>query len=139
MKKLSILLLSITMILCLSCEKLLNKDDPDALNGDQSPMGAVGVTVESSSAAIAGLSNFTATVTALNDGVSTYSGSATVTNTFLKNMVANFPGVSINGDVVSISNMKIKQTTDGIMSMTGGGAGILVKYDSNVGDTYPIG
>jgi hypothetical protein len=140
MKKLCILLLSITMMmLCLSCEKLFKKDDPGELKGDPSPMGEVGVTVESSSEPIAGVSNFTATVTALKDGVSTYSGSATVTNAFLKNMVSNFPGVTINGDIVSITNMKIQQTKDGIKSMTGGGAGILVKYDSNVGDTYPIG
>jgi hypothetical protein len=140
MKKLCVLLLSLTMmIVCLSCEKLFKKDDPAELNGDPSPMGEVGVTVESSSSAIAGVSNFTATVTAIKDGVSTYSGSATVTNAFLKNMVANFPGVTINGNTVSIANMKIQQTTDGIKSMTGGGAGVLVKYDSNVGDTYPIG
>jgi hypothetical protein len=140
MRKLCVILLSITMMmLFLSCEKILKKDDPAALNGDPSPMGEVGVTVTSSSAPIAGLSNFTATVTTMKDGVSTYSGSATVTNEFLKNMVSNFPGVTINGNTVSITNMKIQQTTDGIKSLTGGGAGILVKYDSNVGDTYPIG
>jgi len=134
-----LVILSLTMVvLLLSCEKL-KKDDPDTLNGEPSPMGKVGVKVTSSSAPIAGLSNFTATVTAMKDGVSTYSGSATVTNEFLKNIVSNFPGVTINGNTVSITNMKIQQTTDGIKSLTGGGAGILVKYDSNVGDTYPIG
>lgn len=140
MKKLLILLFSITILMSyFSCEKLLKKDDSTELTGDQSPMGEAGVTVESSSAPIAGVSNFKATVTAMKDGVSTYSGSATVTNAFVKNMVANFPGVTINGNTVSITNMKIQQTTGGIKSMTGGGAGILVKYDSNVGDTYPIG
>ena len=140
MRKLCALMLSITMMMLFgSCEKLFKKDDPAALNGDPSPMSEVGVTVESSSAPIAGMSNFKATVTAMKDGVSTYSGSATITNQFLKNMVSNFPGVTINGNIVSITNMKIQQTTDGIKSLTGGGAGILVKYDSNVGDTYPIG
>jgi hypothetical protein len=139
MKNLTLLLIVTMMVLFVSCEKVFKKDDPTALNGDPSPMGEVGVTVESSSAPIAGLSNFTATVTAIKDGVSTYSGSATITNEFLKNMVSNFPGVNINGNTVSITNMKIQQTTDGIKSLTGGGAGILVKYDSNVGDTYPIG
>jgi hypothetical protein len=140
MKKLLVLLLGVTLLMvCLSCEKIFKKDDPTELSGDPSPMGEVGVTVESSSAPIAGVSNFSATVTAMKDGVSTYSGSATVTNAFLKNMVSNFPGVTINGNTVSITNMKIQQTTGGIKSLTGGGAGILVKYDSNVGDTYPIG
>jgi hypothetical protein len=140
MKKFLVLLLSITIIvLCMSCDKLLNKDDPTELGGDQSAMSEVGVTVSSSSAPIAGVSDFNATVTALKDGVSTYSAQATVTNSLLKNMVANFPGVTINGDNISITNMKIQQTTNGIKSLTGGGAGILVKYDSNVGDTYPIG
>lgn len=140
MKKLSILFLSITLIVvCLSCEKLFKKDDPTELGGEQSPMGEVGVMVSSTSIETAGVSNFTATVTAMKDGISTYSGSATVTNAFIKNMVSNFPGVTVNGNTVSITNMKIQQTTGGIKSMTGGGAGILVKYDSKVGDTYAIG
>lgn len=140
MKKLLTTLLGLTLIvLSVSCDKLLNKDDPSELNGDQSPMGEVGATVESSSAAIAGVSNFTATVTSLSDGVSSYNASATVTNDLLKNMVSNFPGVTINGNTVSITNMKMQQTTDGIKCLTGPGAGIIVKYDSNVGDTYPIG
>jgi hypothetical protein len=140
MKKLLVVIVSAAILItCFSCEKLLKKDDPTSLVGDPSPMAALGVTVESSSSPIAGLSNFKATVTASKDGVSTYSGSAIVNNVFLKNMVSNFPGVTINGNTVSIANMKIQQTTDGIKSLSGGGAGILVKYDSNVGDTYQIG
>lgn len=126
-------------MLCLSCEKLFKKDDPNTLGGDPSPMGEVGVTVSSSTIPNAGMSNFSATVTALSDGVSTYSGSATVTSTLLKNMVINFPGVTINGSTVSIANMQIQQTTEGIKCMTGSGAGILVNYNSSVGDTYEIG
>jgi len=107
--------------------------------GEQTPMGEVGVTVSSSSATIAGVSNANATVTKLEGGISTYSASATVTNALLKNLVANFPGVTINGDLVSITGMEIQQTKEGIKSLTGPGAGILVKYDSEIGDTYPIG
>lgn len=140
MKKLFQLLLGITMIvLCMSCDKLLNKDDPTELGGDKSAMSEVGVTVSSSSAPIAGVSNLTATVTSFKDGISTYSGSATITNPLLKNMVANFPGVTITGNNVSITNMQMQQTTDGIKCITGPGAGVIVKYDSEVGDTYPIG
>lgn len=140
MKKLFVLLSGITMIvLCVSCDKLFNKDDPAELSGDQSAMGEAGVTVSSSSAPIAGVSNFTATVTSLKDGVSSYNATATVTNALLKNMVANFPGVTITGNQVSITNFQMQQTTGGLKCLTGPGAGIIVKYDSEVGDTYPIG
>lgn len=140
MKNLLVLLFGITMIvLCSSCEKLFNKDDPAALNGDQSPMGEVGTTVESSSVEIAGVSNCAASVIALKSGVSTYSGSATVKNEILKNIVANIPGITITGDKVTATNIDFKLSKEGFECKTGPGAGILVKYDSNVGDTYPIG
>lgn len=140
MKKFSILILSISIgFLCLSCEKTQDKEDANELNGDQSPMGEVGATVSSSSAEIAGVSDFAAVVTKLEGGVSTYTASAKVTNTFIKNMVASFPGVTIDGDNVTITDMKIQQTDEGIKCITGPGAGVLVKYDSEVGDTYPVG
>jgi hypothetical protein len=140
MKKLSAIILSISMLmLCFSCDKLTKKDDPTVLGGDQSPMSEVGVTVSSSSVEIAGVSNFSATVSSLEGGISTYNAHAKVTNSLLKNMVANFPGVTIDGDNVSIADFQIKQTTEGIQCLTGPGAGILVKYSSSVGDTYPIG
>ena len=124
-------------MIMISCEK--NNDKQDDISGDQSPMGDVGVTVSSSSSEIAGISNFAAMVTGLADGVSSYNASATITNPLFKNMVAGFPGVTINGDVVTITDMKMQQTKEGIKCITGPGAGVLVKYDSKVGDTYPIG
>lgn len=140
MNKLIVQLLGITLLLtCLSCEKLLNKDKPGELSGDQSPMGEVGASTESSSYEIAGVSNFTASAVAVKDGISTFTGSATVKNAVLKNLVANLPGISVVGDRVSTTGMDFKITTDGIELKTGPGAGIWVKYDSNVGDTYPIG
>jgi len=139
MKKLLIFLSILVGMLSYSCEKSSKNEDPDELNGDQSPMGEVGVTVSSASSEIAGVSNFTAVITSLNDGVSSYSASATVTNVLIKNMVAGFPGVTINGDQVTITDMKMKQTKEGIKCISGSGAGVLVKYDSEVGDTYPIG
>ncbi|MCK9400850.1 MAG: hypothetical protein M0Q51_12775 [Bacteroidales bacterium] len=136
MKKLFVFLLSITVVvLCLSCEK----DDPSVLSGDQSAMGEVGVTVESSSVEIAGVSDASATVITLKSGVSSFSGSATVKNEFLKNLLANIPGITITGDKVSATNMEYKITKEGFECKTGPGAGILVKYGSSVGDTYKIG
>ena len=54
-------------------------------------------------------------------------------------MIANFPGVLIDGDNVSVENLQIQQTTGGIKCITGPDSGILINYNSNVGDTYPIG
>jgi hypothetical protein len=141
MKKLIGLLLGITiMVLCLSCEKLFKKDeDAGTLSGEQSPMGEVGTTVTSSSYENAGVSNFSASVIALKSGISTYTATATLKNDILKGIVGNFPGVTINGDNASITDMKMQQTREGIKCETGPGAGVLVKYESNVGDTYPIG
>ena len=118
-----------------SCKKESSTD----LGGSQSPIGNVGVTVTSSTGEIAGISNFSAMVTSLQDGVSSYTGSATITNPVFKNLVASFPGVIINGDIVSISDVQIQQTSEGMKNLTGPNTGILVKYDSEVGDTYPIG
>lgn len=140
MKKLSNLLLSVIMVLLfISCEKASKKEDSNELNGDQSPMGKVGAIVSTSSAPIGGISNFSAKVTDLKDGVSIYNGSVTVTNVFLKDLIANFPGVTIDGNKVILTDLQLQNTTEGIKCITGPGAGILVKYDSEVGDTYSIG
>ena len=81
MKKLFVILLGISVgVFCLSCEKILDKEDANELKGDLSPMGEVGVIVSSGSAEIAGVSDFSAVVTELKDGVSTYTASAKVTN-----------------------------------------------------------
>ncbi len=126
-------------ILSVSCDDLVDKDDSNEINGTQSEMGLVGVTVTSSSSEIAGVSDFSAVVESLEDGISSYSAQATVTNSLVKNMISNFPGVVIDGNSVSIDNLKIQQTTGGIKCVTGTLAGVLVKYDSSVGDTYTAG
>ena len=140
MKNLLVLFLFLNMVfLSLSCEDTDKRDDSNVLTGEQSEMGKVGVTVTSSSAEIAGVSNASALVDNLENGISSYSAQATVTNDILKNMIANFPGVLIDGDNVSVENLQIQQTTGGIKCITGPDSGILINYNSNVGDTYPIG
>lgn len=141
MKSIFLLLAGISMIaLFSSCEKLLGKEeDSGTIGGAQSAMGEVGVTVSSSSVEIAGVSNCEATITSLTDGISSYTAEATVTNPLLKNIVSNFPGVTIDGDKCTITNFQVQQTTEGIKTLTGPGAGVIVKYDSEVGDTYPVG
>jgi len=136
MKKLFFVFFCLSLIVIFfSCKK----ESSDELNGEQSPMGEVGVTVSSSYSEIAGVSNFSAIVTSLDNGISTYSGTATVTNAFFKNMLSNFPGVTIDGDQVTLTGMQIQQTKEGIKCLTGSNSGVMVKYDSEVGDTYPIG
>lgn len=122
-------------ILGVSCDDSDN-DDSNVLTGTQSEMGLVGVEVSSSSMVIAGVSNFSAEVESLENGVSSYTAQAIVSNPLIKNMVSNFPGVVIEGNTVSIDNFKIQQTTGGIKCLTGPLAGVLVKYDSAVRDTY---
>ena len=140
MKNLLVLFLFLNMVfLSLSCEDTDKRDDSNVLTGEQSEMGKVGVTVTSSSAEIAGVSNASAVVDNLENGISSYSAQATVTNDILKNMIANFPGVLIDGDNVSVENLQIQQTTGGIKCITEPDSGILINYNSNVGDTYPIG
>jgi hypothetical protein len=131
--------LGILNMSCSSSSENGDSNNPNELTGSQSAMGIVGVSVSSSSAEIAGVSNFSAVVTSLENGISSYTAQATVTNPLVKNMIANFPGVVINGNSVSISNLQIKQTTDGIKCITGPLAGVLVKYDASVGDTFTTG
>jgi len=60
---------------------------------------------------IAGVSDASATVITLKSGVSSFSGSATVKNEFLKNLLANIPGITITGDKVSATNITFTQIT----------------------------
>ncbi|MEI6059760.1 MAG: hypothetical protein WCR72_03575 [Bacteroidota bacterium] len=138
MKNLYTILLSTGLfLLCSSCDKL--KDDPSVLGGDQSPIGDVGATLESSSVEIFGVSDFSASVIALKSGISSCSGQVTLKNEILKSLVANIPGVTINENIVTVSNLELKLSIEGIELKTGPSAGIWVKYSSSVGDTYPIG
>jgi hypothetical protein len=131
-------LLIIVLVITQSCKK----DDAGSdvkLVGEQSPMSAVGTTISSSQTAIPGVSNMSASVASLSNGISSYSGSAIITNTTIKNVLSNFPGISINGNSVTATGFKFKQTTDGIESFVDMGPGVIVNYNSNVGDTYPVG
>jgi hypothetical protein len=131
----SALLLAIT-VLYSSCS--LFEDDNTSIDGDQSPMGQVGVTISSSSMEISGVKDFAASVTSNKDGVSTYTGKAVVTNTFFKNLLSNFPEIVMKGDTATTESIQFKNTKEGIEFKSGPTKGILVKYDSEVGDKYPI-
>ena len=137
MKKLIALLMLFPLgVLSVSCDNSSDGESSSVLPGTQSQMGLVGVDVTSSSSVIAGVSNFSAEVESLENGISSYTAQATVSNPLIKNMISNFPGVVINGNIATIDDFQIQQTTGGIKCLTGPLAGVLVKYDSSVGDTY---
>ena len=114
------------------------KDKIDTLGGMQSPMGEVGETISSSGGSISGVSSIAATVVSLEGGVSSFSGSAVITNNTIKNILLNHPQTVVNGDNVTITDIEFRITSEGIESVNGLEPGIIVKYDSNVGDSYTI-
>lgn len=138
MKNTTLLIATIAIIaLFNSCSKTESSNSDIA--GDPSPMAVRGETISSSSTTISGVSNFNATVTDYQDGISTYNFSLTVTNALIRNMLATYPGITVSGNTVQATNFKIQQTKNGIKCLTGGGEGVIVNYNSNVGDTYAVG
>lgn len=126
------------LLLTNSCSKDSNNSG-SGVDGDPSPMAQVGETVSSSSSTISGVSGFDATVTSYKDGISSYLGSLTVTNALIRNMMATYPGITVSGNKVSFNDFKFQQTKNGIKLITGGGEGVIVNYNSNVGDEYSVG
>ncbi|HAW59136.1 MAG TPA: hypothetical protein DCX03_09035, partial [Bacteroidales bacterium] len=114
-------------------------DDSDySIGGSPSDLGKEGVIITSSSVPIAGISGFSATITSVEDGVSVFNGQVVITNSTLKQILSNVPGLNISGDNVSVNGVKVKFTDKGIENQHPFYQGILVKFDANVGDTYPI-
>jgi hypothetical protein len=128
-----VLIFSVLVLSFSGCEK-----GKTSIGGSQSAIGEVGVTVETAGTSGFGVSNAIAEVVALEKGVSEYSGSATVTNAAIKNMLSNAPGVTISGNTVTVTGVKMKVTTDGIESVEGFHPGVIVDYNAKVGDTYPM-
>lgn len=132
-KKISFLLLSSFIILA-SCSKTGEK-----LGGSPSPIGDEGVTFNTTSGTIAGVSSVAASVTELKSGVSSISGSAVVTNPVIKNILSNHPEAKINGNNVTVTDVEFRITSEGVESVYGLQPGIIVKYDAKVGDKYKVG
>jgi hypothetical protein len=130
--KLLLLATLISIFIC-TCEK----GDNGTLGGEQSVMGQVGEEVYSFD--ISGVEQATATVTSLEDGISTFSGSAVITHPAILNIVSDIPDFEVNGNNVTVTGLKFKVTTEGIESKNPSYPGIIVKYASNVGDTYSAG
>lgn len=130
MKKFTFLFGLVLILLFSSCD-LLNLGD--SVKGDQSPIGEVGTEIYTSS--IAGVENPSMSVTSLENGISTITAQATVTNPLILNVLSNLPECTVNGNTVS-GTAKFKITTEGIESENDSYSGVLVKYSSKAGDTY---
>lgn len=129
------------LIICFLTLALLNScslfDDDDSIAGEQSPMGEVGATI--SSIDIDGVKDAVATVISSSDGISTFTGSAKITNPVILNVISNIPEFTVNGNDVTVTGLKFKVTKEGFESKNPSYPGVLVKYDSKVGDTYSAG
>jgi len=124
-----IIILSLAFVSC-------KKESVDTLGGTQSAIGAVGASVTSSAVAVAGVSSIAGRVASLTDGVSSFNGSAVITNTTIKNIMSNWSGAVINGNNVTVTGIKARFTSEGIEGIEPLEPGVIVNYSSEVGDTY---
>jgi len=127
------ILLSLMIIFVSSCDK--SKDDLGGLGGSQSPIGEVGNTFQISS--VPGLSNLSAEVTDLTDGVSTITYTTSVNNQLYVDMIKTMTGVSVSGTSVQRESKYII-TSNGIASVYPEGNLTLVDYGAKVGDVYTL-
>ena len=107
------------------------------LTGTQSEIGATGATFALSATGISGVSNMQASVTKNTDGISSINGTATLTNSMLTQVIKAIPGtLSQSGNVVTLNDLKVKFKSDGVEKVNGINPGVLVNYNSSVGDVY---
>jgi len=135
MKRTPIIALCILLISFLSSCSSFDLEK-EKLGGEESPMAEKGVTVSSTSINVAGVSDFSGTITSSENGIATYEGKAVVTNSYLKQLFANIPEVTVVGDTIKTEDFQMKQTKDGLELLSGPTSGILVNYSSSVGDKY---
>ncbi len=133
-KYLLLILIGFSLILT-SCGKYLNSG---SLTGTPSPMADVGTTFSAYVSGIDGVNYIEASVVTSKSGVATINGTAVVTNSKFKSVLANHPDLTISGDNVTATGLQFKGTVNGIESIEGLEPGVLVNYNSNVGDTYKI-
>lgn len=132
MKSRFLFLLSIlTMIFAVSCEK-----DP-SISGEQSGLGEVGTEITGT---FSGASDIKVKVTALDNGVSTVGGTFKMTDERYMRLINSHPKYfEVNGDQVTVKDLKFKFTENGIENVSGEENGVIINYHSKVGDTYSNG
>lgn len=132
MKRIHLILISVFTMVCLvSCEGY------ETITGDQSDLGEVGTTL---SGTFNGASNINVSVVSLDNGVSTVEGTFKMTDPRYKKLLESHPRFfDVDGDNVTVHDVKFKVTTNGIENVSGESNGIIIKYDSKEGDTYSKG
>lgn len=127
----SIILLSFAMVFAVSCE------DIETITGEQSELGEVGTTL---SGDFSGASNVNVSVVSLENGISTIEGTFTMTDSRYMKLIKSHPKFfDVDGDKVRVHDVKFKATTNGIENVSGESNGVIIKYDSEEGDTYSNG
>ena len=133
MKKLLLILLTVpALFAAASCNK------NSSLGGEQDSKGEVGTTFKGD---FAGASNVNISVTNLSNGVSTISGTFTMTDPRYMKVIKQHPEYfKVSGDNVTVDGIKYRATSEGIENLSGGEFdGVLVRYDAKVGDKYNSG
>ena len=132
MKKILLILLAVpALFAAASCNKV------DSIGGEQDSKGEVGTSLKGD---FAGASNINVTVTSLDNGVSTVGGTFTMTDERYMNVIKQLPDqFSVDGNQVTIKNIKYKATDEGVENLSGIYDGVILKYKANVGDTYSNG
>lgn len=132
MKKLLLILLTVpALFAAASCNKV------DSIGGEQDSKGEVGTVLKGD---FAGATNPNVSVSKLDNGISTVSGTFTMTDERYMKVIKQLPDqFSVDGDKVTIKNIKYKATDEGVENLSGIYDGVLVKYKAKVGDTYSNG
>ena len=129
-------MVSIVLVIFVACKDENEADDNvNKLGGSQSPIGNVGNSFSSTNI-VPNVTNISAQVVGLNNGVSSISVVATVTNPIYLAMLALAPEVEVSGNTVTI-NLQYRITTEGIQDVYPDGSTLnVVKYNAKVGDVY---
>ena len=126
----------ITSLVFIGCKKESSSD----IGGDQSSIGEVGNNFSISS--LSGITNVSATVTKLENGISTIHVAGTITDPNIKVLAATMSNVVFGTYDETTGNftgdLKMKFTKEGIADQldADGKTFTLAKFDGKVGDTY---
>lgn len=102
------------------------------IGGEISNIGSKGTIVECD---WEGVSDVDVSVVSVEDGVSEFAGTMTVTDERYLNICKNHPQYfEVNGNSVRMHDVKFKFTTEGIENQTGILDGVVVRYDAQEGD-----
>ncbi len=136
----TLFLISIFLLSLVSCDDITS--DKNDIGGTQSEFGEIGHEIDFGP--IQGISSPEVYVSDLEDGVSTYTCSANVTNSTYIDLLelvpeALIPGsVSITGNTVE-ANINMKVTDKGAQLIFNSGEKLtLINYDAKVGDKYSV-